>query len=86
MPERCPVCDQEARRIFTPLTVLNRQKPGTTSAFLDRGLKSADGKASVLAGLRAAEQIGGDHWRKVKGEMLSSELKEIRRYKVENHA
>ena len=80
----CPVCNDSMRRIIHPPALLNREKPGSASVHLDRQLKHADGQASTYNYYRNAEQIGGDHWRKVKSETLTSELKEIQTYKKVN--
>ena len=86
IPEKCPVCDQEARRVFTPLPLMGREKPGSITAMLDRGRKQGDGNANSLYAIHQAEQIGGAHWRKIKSEIAPGELKSLAKYKAENHA
>ena len=79
--EGCPVCGEDMRRLYFPPALLNRQKPGSVRVAMDRGLKQADGKASVYKALHDAEQVGGDRWRKVRSETLSSELKQMQTHK-----
>jgi len=77
----CPQCGHTMQRVFFAPTMLNRQKPGTVKSFLDREVRRGEGKANALKALRIAEQRGGEHWRKVRSETLTSELKEMQAYR-----
>jgi len=80
----CPVCNEPMRRIIHAPALLNREKPGTVANHMDRELKHANGRASAFNYYRNAEQIGGDHWRKIRSETLTSELKSVQTYKKVN--
>lgn len=80
----CPVCNEPMRRIIHAPALLNRQKPGTAASKLDRQRMQADGTANAYAYYRHHEQIGGDHWKKIKSETLTSELKGMQAYKKAN--
>ena len=77
----CPVCGIDMRRVYYAPALLNRKKPGSIRVALERGIKQADGKASVLKALHDAEQVGGDRWREVRSQTLSAELKQMQEYK-----
>lgn len=80
----CPQCSHTMRRVFFAPAVLNRKKPGTSKRFLDAARSRGEGPANTYAALQIAEQCGGEYWRKVRGETLTSELEEMKTYKEVN--
>lgn len=74
----CGWCGQKMTLKIGGMTLLGREKPGLGSTRIERGLKEADGDASVYHTLRNDESIGGDHWKKVKSEHDPGMLKEAR--------
>ena len=64
----CGWCNVKTSLAMQPVAMLNRQKPGSMSRVIERGLKEANGHASVYHTLANDESKGANHWAKVKSQ------------------
>ncbi len=72
----CGWCGVKMSIIMQPMAMLNRQKPGTISAAIDKGIKTCDGDMSVYHTLRNDEAKGGEHWKRVQADHDPGAIKE----------
>lgn len=79
----CPVCNEPMQRVFRPLPVMNRQKPGTMKSFLNRKW-AEDGRVGVLAAYKAAEEKGATFYREWMKDNDASEAVEMKQFKRVN--
>lgn len=61
-PAACPICSNDMRRLFFPVPMLNRQKPG----MFKWEKSKLDQDADNLAALRAAESQGPQKMREMR--------------------
>lgn len=73
---QCGWCGIKTKLIISGFALLNRQKPGTVAAAIDKGRHTCDGDASVYATLRNDETKGGNHWRSVQKDLGPGAIKE----------
>lgn len=80
-PERCPVCGEEAPRLFSPVPMLGRQKP--------RGFKWDKGRLNGwedrVATLRDMENRGPREFRKFKESIGGTLYDATLKYKRQAH-
>ena len=72
----CGWCGIKMSMVMQPMAMLNRQKPGTSAAVLEKGRRTCDGDASVYAALKGDEAKGGEHWKRVQADHDPGAIKE----------
>ncbi len=72
----CGWCNVKTKLTMQAMAMLNREKPGTVAAAIDKGRRTCNGDASVYATLRNDEAKGSNHFQQVKKDLGSGAVKE----------
>ena len=83
MPSNCPTCGEQMRRLFFPLPMLGRQKPGTGRGSLEKMPRAGSGMANTYAQYKIDEQKGGEHWAGIQRNS-AVDLREMKAFKEAN--